>query len=354
MSSIGASSFWRARRVLVTGNTGFKGTWLCTLLLRAGARVAAFALPPETSPSVWDATGIARDVDARSVDVRDADATATALMRSRPQSVFHLAAQPIVRRGYAEPVETYATNLMGTVHVLDAIRRAGTVEDAVIVTSDKVYADRPHAGGYVEDDRLGGADPYAGSKAAAELVVETYRRAYFASADATRVATARAGNVIGGGDFAPDRLIADAYRAFVAGTPLVLRRPDAVRPWQHVLEPLHGYLTLARALAERRAPSPAYNFGPDDTATVDAVARRFLRGVGRDPDAGVRVEPAPQHETTLLQVDGTRARAELGWRPRWSTMRAVDTAAAWYRDFAAGESAARLVARDIDAYGADD
>ncbi len=260
----------------------------------------------------------------------------------RPHSVFHLAAQSLVRRGYAEPVETYATNVIGTVHVLDAIRRIASVEHAVIVTSDKVYFDRPRDGGYVETDRLGGADPYAGSKAAAELVVETYRSAFFSSSQSPRIASARAGNVIGGGDFAPDRLIPDAYRAFAAHAPLVLRRPDAVRPWQHVLEPLHGYVALAQALAEQRAPSPAYNFGPDAVATVDEVVRRFLRGLRVDANAVIRVERAAEHETAVLAVDSTRAKAELGWRARWDTSRAVDVTAAWYRDFAAGRSAARL------------
>lgn len=362
MTSIAEGGFWLGRRVLVTGHTGFKGSWLCALLLRRGATVSGIALPPDTQPSLWALAPYAREVEQRIADVRDRGALAAAVGGLRPQSVFHLAAQPLVRRGYAEPVETYATNVMGTVHVLDALRRCEGVEDVVVVTSDKVYADRPRAGGYAEDARLGGADPYAGSKAAAELVVETYRSAYFARPGAPRIATARAGNVIGGGDFAADRLIPDAYRAVASGSPLTLRRPDAVRPWQHVLEPLHGYLALAQHLARARhdalAPGAAVgipaqtavNFGPGDRGvSVREVAERFVRGLGADPVRAIVVEPSPEHETAVLEVDSARAHA-LGWAPRWTTQAAIDASAAWYRDFLAGERVERLVARDLDAY----
>jgi CDP-glucose 4,6-dehydratase len=349
MTSIGDSGFWRGRRVLVTGHTGFKGTWLCALLLRRGAAVAGIALPPDTEPALWNLVRYASDVESLTIDVRDRDAVAAAVARLRPQTIFHLAAQPLVLRGYAEPVETYATNVMGTVHVLDAARRCESTQQIVVVTSDKVYADQPSAGGYAEDARLGGADPYAGSKAAAELVVETYRSAYFSHPGAARVASARAGNVIGGGDFAPNRLIPDAFRALERGEPLVVRRPDAVRPWQHVLEPLDGYLTLAEALTAGRARSNAYNFGPDAAERVDRVARRFLARIGANADALV-VEPSDAHETSLLAVDSTRARADLGWRPRWTTGEAVDATADWYRDYLTGEHAERLIARDAGAY----
>ena len=350
MTSIAEGGFWRGRRVLVTGHTGFKGSWLCALLLRRGARVAGIALPPETAPSLWALLPYGADVEERLVDLRDRDAIAAAIAALRPQTIFHLAAQPLVRRGYAEPVETYAVNVMGTVHVLDAARRAGELENVVVVTSDKVYADRPRAGGYAEDARLGGADPYAGSKAAAELVVETYRSAFFAAPGAPRVATARAGNVIGGGDFAPDRLLPDAYRAFAAGAPLVIRRPDAIRPWQHVLDPLHGYLRLAEALSAGSAPSAAYNFGPERAESVHAVAVRFLAALGSANDAAVVVEPSAEHETAVLAVDSTRARAELGWTSRWPAEAAIDAAAAWYRGFHAGAPALQLVERDLNAY----
>jgi CDP-glucose 4,6-dehydratase len=350
MTSIAEGGFWRGRRVLVTGHTGFKGSWLCALLLRRGASVAGIALPPQTSPSLWALAPYAAHVEERLVDVRDRDGIAAALDALKPQTILHLAAQSLVRRGYAEPVETYAINVMGTVHVLDAARHCADLEDVVVVTSDKVYADAPRAGGYAEGARLGGADPYAGSKAAAELVVETYRRAFFSRSGAPRVASARAGNVIGGGDFAADRLVPDAFRAVANGTPLTLRRPDAVRPWQHVLDPVHGYLRLAEALAGGRATADAYNFGPRTGARVREVAERFIRGMGASPDDAIVVDPSGEHETALLAVDSTRARDALGWEPRWQTAEAIDATAAWYRGFVAGERVERLVERDVDAY----
>jgi CDP-glucose 4,6-dehydratase len=350
MTSIAEGGFWRGRRVLVTGHTGFKGAWLCALLLRRGAAVSGIALPPETTPSLWALAPYAAHVEERLVDVRDRDGIAAALDALRPQTILHLAAQSLVRRGYAEPVETYAINVMGTVHVLDAARRCEGLENVVVVTSDKVYADAPRRGGYAEDARLGGADPYAGSKAAAELVVETYRSAFFGRAGAARIASARAGNVIGGGDFAPDRLVPDAFRAVANGTPLTLRRPDAVRPWQHVLEPLHGYLTLAEALAGGRAAEGAYNFGPAAEDRVRAVAERFMRGMGANPEDAIVVEPSGEHETAVLAVDSTRARDALGWEPRWRTAEAIDASAAWYRGFLAGERVERLVERDLETY----
>ena len=282
--------------------------------------------------------------------MRDRDGIAAALLALRPQTILHLAAQPIVRRSYAEPVETYATNVMGAVHLLDAARACPALECIVVVTSDKVYADHPHDGGYAEDARLGGSEPYAGSKAAAELVVETYRRAFFSGPGAPRIVTARAGNVIGGGDFSADRLLPDAYRAFAAGSIVTLRHPAAIRPWQHVLDPLHGYLRIVEAAAAGGAGFGAYNFGPDRTADVRSVVERFGHTLGAGAPYAIRVEASPEHETAVLAVDSARAHADLGWRPRWATATAVDAAAAWYRDFHAGEPVQRLVERDLDAY----
>ena len=351
MTSIADSGFWRGRRVLVTGHTGFKGTWLCALLLRRGATVSGIALEPDTSPSLWARAPYGREVDSRIVDVRDRERFAATIAELRPQTIFHLAAQPLVRRGYAEPVATYATNVMGTVHLLDAARIVEGIEDVVVVTSDKVYADDPQPNGYAEDARLGGADPYAGSKAAAELVVETYRSAFFSRAGGGRIVSARAGNVIGGGDFAADRLIPDAYRAVEAREPLRLRHPGAVRPWQHVLDPLHGYLALAHALAGGTASHGSYNFGPAPVAvTVREVVERFMTAIGAPADRRIVVEPSDEHETAVLHVDSTRAQTELGWKPQLDTNRAIDATAAWYRDFLAGEPVDRLVARDLDAY----
>ena len=343
-------AFWRGRRVLVTGNTGFKGAWLCALLHRLGARVSGIALAPETSPNVWQAAELAREVDAWTVDVRDAGAVGTAVADCAPEIVLHLAAQALVRRGYREPVETYATNVMGTVHLLDALRRTPSVTDIVVVTSDKVYADAPVRGGYTEDHRLGGADPYAGSKAAVELVVETFRQAYFA--DGPRLSSARAGNVIGGGDFSADRLVPDFVRAIAAGTQLVLRSPDATRPWQHALDPLTGYLTLVERAAANPACVGAWNFGPAEQGVrVREVVAILARAWGIDAAGAYRIEPAAEHESAELAVDAGRSRARLGWEPRWSVTEALERTAAWYRAFLDGAAARTLVERDLDAYG---
>jgi len=352
MTSIADSGFWNGRRVLVTGHTGFKGTWLCALLLRRGATVSGLALPPNTTPSLWALAPYSSYVEERIVDVRNANGIDAALSEMRPQTIFHLAAQPLVRRGYAEPVLTYETNVMGTVNLLEAVRHTESADGVVVVTSDKVYADAPQPGGYTEDARLGGADPYAGSKAAAELVVETYRSAYFSRAGSARIATARAGNVVGGGDFSADRLLPDAYRAIVAGVPLRLRHPEAVRPWQHVLDPLHGYLLLGEALAQHKIEGGAFNFGPDLTATAMEAAQQFVGAMGGNLASGIVPDPASgaEHETAVLEVDSSRARKQLGWKPRWSPGAAIETAAAWYRDFIAGQRVEHLITRDLDAY----
>jgi len=352
MTSIAPGGFWRGRRVLVTGHTGFKGTWLCALLLRRGATVAGLALEPDTVPSLWELAPYRDDVESWIVDVRNVERVAATVATLRPQTILHLAAQPLVRRGYAEPVATYATNVMGTVHVLEAARSSASVENVVVVTSDKVYTDRPQPAGYAEDARLGGADPYAGSKAAAELVVETYRSAFFSRPGSARVVSARAGNVIGGGDFAADRLIPDAFRAVEARVPLRLRRPDAVRPWQHVLDPLQGYLALAEAVAGGTATHGSYNFGPAPAAvTVGAVVERFMAAIGAPSECRIVVEPVAEHETAVLHVDSARAQRELGWTPRFDTDAAIDATAAWYGGYLAAEPVERLVARDLDAAG---
>ena len=264
MSAHGVNrKFWSGKRVFVTGHTGFMGGWLCVSLLRMGAVVHGYALPAPSRPSFHDALNLDTAVDSTIADVRDLDRLNAALQRSKADIVFHLAAQPLVRQAFAEPVDTYATNVMGTVHMLEAMRRADAVQAAVIVTTDKVYDNLERPWGYREADMLGGREAYGSSKACAELVVDTFRRSYFDGAGAPGIATVRAGNIIGGGDWAADRLIPDAVRAFSAGRTLEIRYPDAVRPWQHVLDPVHGFMMLAERLAEKPTDwSSAWNFGP--------------------------------------------------------------------------------------------
>ena len=339
---------WRQRRVLVTGHTGFKGSWLCAQLLKYGAHVTGLALPPEGAHNLWSATHLERDIESHFVDVRDLEAIERAVAAANPDVVLHLAAQPIVRRSYREPVLTYATNVMGTLHVLDSVRRRTSAKAVVVVTSDKVYADSPLATGYAEDARLGGADPYSGSKAATELIVETYRLAYFSDGRGPALASARAGNVIGGGDFSEDRLLPDFFRAMEAGRPMSVRRPDAIRPWQHVLDPLAGYLQLAEALLERPAQfSQAWNFAPAVAAPVRDILAWFAAAWGIAGGAAYTIESSAEYETHRLEIDAAKSRELLGWKTRWDAETAAAHTARWYRDYLAGAPAADLVARDL-------
>ena len=344
-------SFWLGRRVLVTGHTGFKGAWLTYWLTRLGATVSALALEPSGSDNLWRALALARDVDARLVDIRDESLLHAALKAARPQIIFHLAAQSLVRYGYRAPLETYATNVMGTVHLLEAARRANDVAAIVIVTSDKCYRNDGGQRAFGEDDPLGGDDPYSSSKAAAEIATAAYRASFGETMGA--IASARAGNVIGGGDWAQDRLVPDIVRAICAGTIPQLRYPHAVRPWQHVLEPLAGYMRLGEVLALGNARfARAYNFGPDaqDERTVGDVTRRFLTmwertAVQFDVDAGVQMP-----EAAHLTIDSSRARAELAWQPRFDVDTALTRTSRWYRDYVGGASARDLCDDDITAY----
>jgi CDP-glucose 4,6-dehydratase len=330
---------FRGRSVLVTGHTGFKGSWLALWLHQLGARVSGYALPPPTEPSLFRAAGVRERLAAHyERDLRDREALRGALAAAVPSVVFHLAAQPLVRRGYAEPFETFETNVLGTVAVLEAVRELGLRCVVVVVTSDKCYENHEQVWPYRECDRLGGADPYSASKAATELVVEAYRHSYFPPAEQARhgvwLASARAGNVIGGGDWAPDRIVPDCIRALAAGRPVHVRRPQALRPWQHVLEPLGGYLTLAAGLLRGDAPhlASAWNFGPrpDDEATVRDVVEALLRAWGEGAWLD-EPEPGALPETGQLRLGIDRARCELGWRPRWSLAEAVARTALWYR-----------------------
>lgn len=323
-------AFWAGRRVFVTGHTGFKGGWLATWLVGLGAVVTGYALKPESEPSYFALCRLGDHLASVIDDVRDDIALRAALADSRAEIVFHLAAQPLVRRSFALPVETFATNAMGTVHLLEAVRQIPTVRAVVLVTSDKVYA--PGPGAHREDDRVGGPDPYSASKGCAELVAEAYRRSFFTgAARPVGVATARAGNVVGGGDWAEDRLVPDAVRAVTRGEPLLVRHPDATRPWQHVLDPLCGYLRLAEHLhADPARWSGAWNFGPDATPTVAAVADAFFRRWGR---GGWRPAPptAAVPEAPTLALDAAKARELLGWRPVVDPAQMIELTVAWYQ-----------------------
>jgi CDP-glucose 4,6-dehydratase len=332
---------WRGRRVLVTGHTGFKGSWLSLWLLHMGAEVTGVALDPPTEPSHYALCGMAsRLVDLRA-DIRDADRLSAILADRRPEMVFHLAAQPIVRRAFADPLETFAVNVMGTANLLEAARRCPSVRAVVVATSDKCYRDTGAGGAHREDDPLGGHEPYSASKACAELVTDVYRQTRFQDhASQPRrlsVASARAGNVIGGGDWGADRLVPDIVRAITGGGELVLRNPDAVRPWQHVLDCLSGYLLLgSRLLTEPGCYEEAWNFGPNEpslltaSGVVDAVLSRW-------PDHGARVTVArdpPDKEAQMLRVESGKAMQRLGWSPRWSTAEAIMATVEWYHRFA--------------------
>lgn len=344
--------FWARRRVFVTGHTGFKGGWLCLWLSQLGAEVHGFALEPSTNPSLFEAARLrSRIASSTFGDVRDAEALTKALRGASPDVVFHLAAQPIVRASYEDPVGTFATNVMGTVNVLEAIRGAPSVRAGVIVTTDKCYEDRDGARPYREGDALGGHDPYASSKACSELVVNSYRRSFFgARGHAAAIATARAGNVIGGGDWAADRLLPDAVRAFSSGRSLRVRRPASTRPWQHVLEPLSGYLSLASRLVEApEEAAGAWNFGPDpaENASVAHVVERVARAWGEGVRFEVDEAPDGVHEARALSLDSSKSRARLGWSPRLDLATAIAWTTHWYRAFFAGDDAFDLTLRQI-------
>jgi len=347
---------YEGRRVLVTGHTGFKGSWLCLWLQALGARVAGLALAPNTEPAHWNLLGL-DDVADRRANLHDAPAVTAIVQGFRPEIVFHLAAQPLVRRSYADPVETFATNVTGLVNLFEAIRGADSVQAVVNATTDKVYLEQFSQHGYQETDPLGGHDPYSTSKACAELISECYRKSFFTGAGATgpRVATARAGNVIGGGDWSQDRLVPDLVRAAVSGQPLQVRNPQAIRPWQHVLEPLSGYLQLGRALlAGESASEGPWNFGPasDATLSVDALLSMMTRlwpGIERTSSPG----PHP-HEAPTLRLDCAKAARGLGWRPVWDAGTTCERTITWYRKFydrGAIDSADQLRSYVADARG---
>lgn len=349
--------FWKGKNVFLTGHTGFKGGWLSLWLASMGAKVAGFSLAPNTVPSFFDVAHVESLLDSSFIaDIRDLAALKKAISQSQPEIVIHMAAQPLVRYSYSNPVETYATNVMGTVHVLECIRLVRSVRAAVIVTTDKCYENKEWEWGYRENEPMGGFDPYSSSKGCAELVTSAYRQSYFLPDQYKKhnvaIATARAGNVIGGGDWSADRLIPDAIKAFEDQQPLIIRNPLATRPWQHVLEPLSGYLVLAQALYQVGANfSGAWNFGPKDhdarpvQEVVDLLIRNWCSPASWKHDGGIQ-----PHEANSLKLDCSKARHFLGWSAKWNLEKAIEQIAKWQQAFQALEDMQAFSFNQINSY----
>jgi len=342
--------FYANRRVLLTGHTGFKGSWLALWLHRLGAAVIGISLPPHTTPNLFSLAGIEEICESHFCDIRDDRSLGPLIKQVRPEIVFHLAAQPLVRTSYRDPVETFATNVLGTAHVLDALRGLESTRVVVVVTTDKVYRDKEPPSPYREDDALGGHDPYSASKAASEIVIASYRDA-FLEEQGVAVASARAGNVIGGGDWSEDRLIPDAIRAWQEERPLELRRPGAIRPWQHVLEPLAGYLILAVKLWQQPAIAGAYNFGPEmgETATVRDVVEIARDCYGRGEVEYGNCSDGP-YEAEWLKLDITKSTKRLGVTPRWTLKESIEKTVSWYRALHDDGDARKLCEAEITEY----
>jgi len=348
--SLPSPDFWRGRRVLLTGHTGFKGSWTALWLKSLGACTTGFALPPDTDPSLYALADVAQDLHSRIGDLRATEAVAAAVAAADPEIVLHYAAQPLVRRAIADPVETIAVNALGLAHLLQALRDRPALKRILVVTSDKVYDNRERGAAFAEDDPLGGKDPYSASKAAAEIIARAFAQTYFTPRGVALV-TARGGNVIGGGDFAEDRIVPDIMRAWAKGERPRLRMPTATRPWQHVLDCVAGYLIYAERAGDD-VPR-ALNFGPDpaDPVTVAELTRAMLEALGAKPEFDVDPNPGPP-EMKSLAVDASRARATLGWRNRLSSAAAVRWTAEWRRRVRLGESARAVTLDQIDAYAA--
>jgi CDP-glucose 4,6-dehydratase len=341
--------FWQGKRVFLTGHTGFKGSWLSLWLQSLGAEVTGYALKPPTNPSLFEVANVASGMRSIIGDVRDLSSLQNAIKEAKPEIVIHMAAQPLVRYSYTNPVETYASNVMGSVHLLESIRQIGGVKSVVNVTSDKCYENKEWVWGYREDEAMGGYDPYSNSKGCAELVTAAYRSSFFNPEDyashGVALASARAGNVIGGGDWAGDRLIPDFIRSIVMGETVVIRSPNAIRPWQHVLEPLSGYLELAEALyTEGPEYAQAWNFGPNegDAKTVEWIIKELVSGWGNGASYQIDTNAANLHEANFLKLDCSKARMILGWHPQWDVTETIKRICAWHK--------AHLNGQDMKAY----
>lgn len=350
--------FWRGKRVFVTGHTGFKGSWLSLCLQEAGAVVTGYSLLPPTNPSLFEVADVTSGMTSIIGDIRDFSSVLAAVREHRPDVLFHLAAQSLVRHSYSNPRDTYETNVMGTVNVLEALRQAGGVRAVVIVTSDKCYENREWVWPYRENEPMGGHDPYSSSKGCAELVSAAFRNSYFKQADfskhGTALATARAGNVIGGGDWAADRLVPDIVRALLAGQSVQIRNPGAIRPWQHVMEPLSGYLLLAQKLYDSGPlHADAWNFGPaeDETIPVSWIVARLVELWGHGASWHADDENHP-HEATLLKLDSSKARGLLGWHPKLRLDETIEWLVDWYKSNAAGYPMRDITLGQIRSYAA--
>jgi CDP-glucose 4,6-dehydratase len=348
--------FWQGKKVFMTGHTGFKGSWLCLWLSQLGADVTGYALEPPTDPSLFELARVGELVDSCIADVRDLERLKTEMLKASPDVVIHMAAQPLVRDSYRIPVETYSINVMGVVHLLEAVRSCPNVKAVVNVTTDKCYENREWIWGYRENEPLGGFDPYSNSKGCSELVTASYRSSFFNpgrfAEHGVGLASARAGNVIGGGDWAGDRLIPDIIRAILAGDPVRIRNPHAIRPWQHVLEPLSGYLALAQRLYEDGAEyAESWNFGPadEDARPVEWIVQRMCRQWGAGAHYEIDEGDHP-HEAHYLKLDCSKARSGLGWHPRWNLEKALDSIIGWTQSYRSGDDLQKICLEQIADY----
>lgn len=348
--------FWQGKKVFLTGHTGFKGSWLSLWLQQLGAEVTGYALQPPTDPSLFVAANVAQGMKSIIGDIRDGAALTQAMRETAPDIVIHMAAQPLVRRSYIDPVETYSTNVMGMVHLLEAVRQSSTVRVVVNVTSDKCYENKEWVWGYRENEPMGGFDPYSNSKGCAELVTSAYRNSFFNPAKYSEhhvaLASGRAGNVIGGGDWAEDRLIPDILKAISEDRPVVIRNPHAVRPWQHVLEPLNGYLLLAQKLYEQGiAYAESWNFGPNDEDAqpvqwiVERLTQQWGDGASWQLDEGDHL-----HEAHYLKLDCSKARMRLDWQPRWHLAHTLEMIVAWQRSWLAQDDMRKVTLKQIEQF----